>query len=65
MGEVVKGQNDKGEGWHWVNRQRVNWPKGEMVSGRKDDWAKWQWGKMEKGELGMGEVELGELRRHH
>ena len=51
-GQVVKGRNVKGVGWHWANRQRVNWQKGEMVSGRKDDLARWQWGKMVKGKTG-------------
>ena len=25
-----------------------------MVTGRKDDWARWQWGKMVKGKVGRG-----------
>ena len=28
--------------------------KGEMVSGRNDDWARWQWEEMVKGKMGMG-----------
>ena len=54
LGEVVKGRNEKGTRWHWTNRQRMNWHKGEMGNGRKDDWAWWQWGKMVKGKMGRG-----------
>ena len=68
LGQVVKGRNDKGARWHWANRQRVKWQKGEMVNGQKDNWARWQRGKAkweEKlGELGMGEMGLGKLGRH-
>ena len=50
LGEVAKGR--KGTRWHWANRQRLNWQKGEMVIGRKDDRARWQWSKMVKGKIG-------------
>ena len=44
----------KGRDSIWANQQRVNWQKCEMVSGQKDDWARWQRGKMVKGEMGRG-----------
>ena len=59
LGQVEKGRNDKGARWHWANRQRVIWQKGEMVSGQKDDWARWQRSKMVKGEMGMGRDGIG------
>ena len=59
LGEVMNGRNDKGASWHWANRQRVNWQKGKMVSGQKDDWARWQRGKMVKGEMGKGRDGIG------
>ena len=58
-GEVVKGRNDKGARWHWTNQQRVNWQKCKMVSGQKDDWARWQRGKMVKGKMGRGRDSIG------
>ena len=74
LGEVVKGRNDKGARWHWANQQRVNWQKGEMVSGQKDDWARWQNGKGRNGywarwqrvkwDEKLGEMGLGKLERH-
>ena len=57
LGEVVKGRNEKGTKWHWANRLRVNWQKGEMVGGRKDDWA-W-WAKMVKDKMGRGRYGKG------
>ena len=54
LGKVVKGRNDEGAIWHLANRQRVNWQKGEIVSGQKDNWARCQRGKMVKGEMGRG-----------
>ena len=63
LGEVVKGQNDKGARWHWVTGQRVNWQKDEMVSGRTDDWVRWQWDKMVTGKMGKGRNGKGEMGR--
>ena len=34
----------------------MNWQKGKVVSGQKDDWARWQWGKMGRGETVKGEM---------
>ena len=48
------GRSGEGARWHGANLQRVNWQKGEMVSGRKDDWARWQWDKMVNGKMGRG-----------